>query len=44
MDHGHSYKLLFFHPEMVADVLIGFVGEGWFKPWISLHWRRSVVG
>jgi hypothetical protein len=29
MSHDHSYKLLFSHPEMVADLLRGFVHEGW---------------
>jgi predicted transposase/invertase (TIGR01784 family) len=29
MDHDHSYKLLFSHPEMVADLLRGFVREDW---------------
>jgi len=29
MDHDHSYKLLFTHPEMVADLLRGFVREDW---------------
>ena len=29
MDHDHSYKLLFSHPEMVADLLRGFVHEPW---------------
>ncbi|MFM8331072.1 MAG: Rpn family recombination-promoting nuclease/putative transposase [Candidatus Methylumidiphilus sp.] len=28
-DHDHSYKLLFSHPEMVADLLRGFVHEDW---------------
>jgi len=28
-DHDHSYKLLFSHPEMVADLLRGFVHEEW---------------
>jgi len=31
MDHDHSYKLLFTHPEMVADLLRGFVREDWIK-------------
>ncbi len=29
MDHDHSYKNLFSHPEMVADLLRGFVHEEW---------------
>ena len=29
MNHDHSYKLLFSHPEMVADLLRGFVHEDW---------------
>jgi predicted transposase YdaD len=29
MDHDQSYKLLFSHPEMVADLLRGFVREEW---------------
>ena len=28
-DHDHSYKLLFSHPEMVQDLLQGFVHEDW---------------
>jgi predicted transposase YdaD len=27
--HDHSYKLLFSHPEMVLDLLLGFVHEAW---------------
>ncbi len=27
--HDNSYKLLFSHPEMVADLLIGYVNEPW---------------
>jgi predicted transposase YdaD len=27
--HDHSYKLLFSHPEMVRDLLLGFVHEAW---------------
>nr|WP_298410245.1 Rpn family recombination-promoting nuclease/putative transposase [uncultured Halomonas sp.] len=27
--HDHSYKLLFSHPKMVKDLLIGFVKEDW---------------
>ena len=34
-DHDHGYKLLFSHPEMVADLLKGFVRE----PWVAgLDW------
>ena len=29
VNHDHSYKLLFAHPEMVRDLLEGFVREGW---------------
>lgn len=29
MSHDHSYKLLFSHPEMVIDLLQGFVKEPW---------------
>jgi predicted transposase YdaD len=29
MDHDHGYKLLFSHPEMVEDLLRGFVREAW---------------
>ena len=29
MDHDQSYKLLFSHPEMVTDLLRGFVREEW---------------
>ncbi len=28
-NHDHSYKLLFSHPEMVKDLLTGFVKEEW---------------
>lgn len=31
VNHDHSYKLLFSHPEMVADLLRGFVREDWVK-------------
>ena len=27
--HDHSYKVLFSHPQMVRDLLKGFVREGW---------------
>jgi predicted transposase YdaD len=27
--HDNSYKLLFSHPEMVKDLLTGFVKEAW---------------
>ncbi|PJB33292.1 MAG: transposase, partial [Deltaproteobacteria bacterium CG_4_9_14_3_um_filter_65_9] len=30
-DHDNSYKLLFSHPEMVADLLRGFVHEEWIR-------------
>ena len=30
-EHDNSYKLLFSHPEMVRDLLVGFVE----KPWIE---------
>ncbi len=29
MDHDHAYKHLFSHPQMVADLLRGFVHELW---------------
>ena len=29
MDHDHSYKLLFSHREMMADLLRGFVKAEW---------------
>ena len=29
MDHNHSYKLLFSHREMMADLLQGFVTAEW---------------
>ncbi len=29
MDHDHSYKYLFSHPELVRDLLQGFVHEPW---------------
>lgn len=28
-EHDNSYKLLFFHAEMVTDLLRGFVHEDW---------------
>lgn len=28
-DHDHGYKRLFSHPEMVKDLLCGFVAEPW---------------
>ena len=30
-DHDHAYKLLFSHPEMVRDLLEGFVKEPWLE-------------
>jgi predicted transposase YdaD len=27
--HDNSYKLLFSHPEMVRDLLLGFINEPW---------------
>ena len=30
-DHDHSYKLLFSHPEMIEDLLRGYVKEDWVK-------------
>lgn len=29
MSHDNSYKLLFSHPEMMVDLLKGFVNEAW---------------
>ncbi|MEA2601517.1 MAG: hypothetical protein QOF89_2509 [Acidobacteriota bacterium] len=29
--HDHGYKRLFSHPEMVADLLRGFVHEDWIR-------------
>lgn len=29
MSHDNSYKMLFSHPEMVVDLLKGFVNEEW---------------
>jgi hypothetical protein len=29
ISHDNSYKLLFSHPEMVEDLLKGFVKENW---------------
>jgi hypothetical protein len=29
MDYGQTYKLLFSHPQMVADLLRDFVREVW---------------
>jgi len=31
MDHDRSYKLIFSHPEMVEDLLRGFVHEDWVR-------------
>ena len=31
MTHDNSYKLLFTHPEMVTDLLKGFVHEPWLE-------------
>jgi hypothetical protein len=31
MEHDQSYKLLFSHAELVADLLRGFVCEDWLK-------------
>ncbi|NJD07329.1 MAG: transposase, partial [Methylococcaceae bacterium] len=31
MYHDHSYKLLFSHPQMVADLIRGFVREDWVR-------------
>ena len=28
-DHDHSYKQLFNHPELIRDLLEGFVREEW---------------
>ena len=28
-EHDHNYKLVFSHPEMVRDLLRGFVNEPW---------------
>ena len=28
-DHDSSYKFLFSHPEMVRDLIIGFVPDEW---------------
>jgi hypothetical protein len=30
-DHDNSYKLLFSHAEMVADLLRGFIREDWVR-------------
>src|SRR5690606_41427543 len=30
-DHDHAYKLLFSHPELVRDLLEGFVKEPWLE-------------
>lgn len=31
VDHDHSYKQLFSHPELIRDLLTGFVREEWVK-------------
>jgi len=31
VQHDNAYKLLFSHPEMVADLLRGFVRQDWIK-------------
>jgi hypothetical protein len=28
-DHDHGYQRLFSHPEMIRDLLVGFVREPW---------------
>jgi hypothetical protein len=30
-DHDHGYKLIFSHPEVVRDLLLGFVREDWVR-------------
>jgi predicted transposase YdaD len=30
-DHDHGYKLVFSHPEVVRDLLRGFVREDWVR-------------
>ena len=31
MDHDHSYKLLFSHQHIVADLIQGFITANWVK-------------
>jgi len=40
MEHDASYKDLFSHPEMVANLLTGFVLALWVRRWTSRPWRR----
>ena len=55
MEHDHAYKLLFSHPQMVADLLRGFVREAWVQQldfstlepvsghYVSDDWRAFTV-
>jgi hypothetical protein len=43
MDHDQSYKLLFSHAEMVADLLRGFVREDWVQQ-LDFDSREKVNG
>jgi predicted transposase/invertase (TIGR01784 family) len=42
-EHDGGYKLLFSHPEMVADLLRGFIGEDWVRE-IDLSTLEQVPG
>ncbi|WP_337958723.1 hypothetical protein [Candidatus Accumulibacter cognatus] len=46
-DHDTGYKFLFSHPEMVRDLLIGFIQDDWLHnpdgctSWITPPWKKS---
>ena len=42
-EHDSSYKLLFSHPEMVRDLLVGFVHEPWLAE-MDLNTLEKVSG
>ena len=42
-DHDHSYKHLFSHPELVRDLLLGFIKEQWVEK-LDLNTLEKVNG
>lgn len=44
MSHDHSYKLLFSHPEMVADLLWGFAHEDYWVAQLDFSSLEKVSG
>ncbi len=42
-DHDHSYKHLFSHPELVRDLLLGFIKEKWVEK-LDLNTLEKVNG